>query len=81
MSPSIVDRPQTPFPILTDFTGRTREQRLGSSATVKRFSPSAEAPTARVEFLFDDWLWLIDPAGKRIVDVAAGASSVLCCWW
>ena len=23
---------------------------------------------ARVEFLFDDWLWLIDPAGKRIVE-------------
>ncbi len=52
MRPSIVDRPQTPFPILTDFTGRTREQRLGSPATV-----------------------------KRIVEVAAGSSSVLCCWW
>ncbi|MSR29793.1 MAG: hypothetical protein EXS03_09535 [Phycisphaerales bacterium] len=26
---------------------------------------------ARMEFLFDDWLWLIDPAGKRAVDVAA----------
>ncbi len=36
---------------------------------------------ARVEFLFDDWLWLIDPAGKRVVDVVGGASSVLCCWW
>ncbi len=26
---------------------------------------------ARVEFLFDDWLWLIDPAQKRVVEVAA----------
>ncbi len=22
----------------------------------------------RLEFLFDDWLWLIDPAGKRVLD-------------
>jgi hypothetical protein len=21
---------------------------------------------ARLEFLFDDWLWLIDPKGKRL---------------
>ncbi len=32
---------------------------------------------ARVEFLFDDWLWLIDPAGKRVVEVAAAAGSFL----
>jgi len=24
----------------------------------------------RLEFLFDDWLWLIDPAGRRLVGVA-----------
>ena len=23
----------------------------------------------RLEFLFDDWLWLIDPTGKRLVAV------------
>jgi len=23
---------------------------------------------ARVEFLFDDWLWLIDPSGKRVLE-------------
>ena len=22
----------------------------------------------RLEFLFDDWLWLIDPMGKRVID-------------
>lgn len=31
---------------------------------------------ARVEFLFDDWLWLIDPAGKRIVEAVS-----MICWW
>jgi len=35
---------------------------------------------ARIEFLFDDWLWLIDPAGKRIVEVASAVGSMLC-WW
>jgi len=25
----------------------------------------------RIEFLFDDWLWLIDPTGKRLADAAA----------
>jgi hypothetical protein len=25
----------------------------------------------RLEFLFDDWLWLIDPTGKRMVETAA----------
>ena len=35
---------------------------------------------ARIEFLFDDWLWLIDPAGKRTIEVAASAVSMLC-WW
>ncbi len=35
---------------------------------------------ARVEFLFDDWLWLIDPAGKRIVEMATAVGSMLC-WW
>ena len=35
---------------------------------------------ARIEFLFDDWLWLIDPAGKRIVEVASAIGSMLC-WW
>ena len=24
----------------------------------------------RLEFLFDDWLWLIDPVGRRVADVA-----------
>jgi hypothetical protein len=24
----------------------------------------------RLEFLFDDWLWLIDPTSKRLADVA-----------
>jgi hypothetical protein len=33
---------------------------------------------ARIEFLFDDWLWLIDPAGKRIVEVASAIGSMLC---
>ena len=33
---------------------------------------------ARIEFLFDDWLWLIDPAGKRIVEVASAVGSMLC---
>ncbi len=32
---------------------------------------------ARIEFLFDDWLWLIDPAGKRIVEVAAAAHTLI----
>ncbi len=31
---------------------------------------------ARVEFLFDDWLWLIDPAGKRVVETM----SMLTAW-
>lgn len=31
---------------------------------------------ARMEFLFDDWLWLIDPAGKRIVETLS-----MLCWW
>jgi hypothetical protein len=26
----------------------------------------------RLEFLFDDWLWLIDPTGRRAVSAAAG---------
>ncbi len=26
---------------------------------------------ARVEFLFDDWLWLIDPSGKRVVETVS----------
>lgn len=25
----------------------------------------------RIEFLFDDWLWLIDPTGKRVAEAAA----------
>lgn len=25
----------------------------------------------RIEFLFDDWLWLIDPTGKRVVETVA----------
>jgi hypothetical protein len=25
----------------------------------------------RLEFLFDDWLWLIDPTGKRAIEEAA----------
>ena len=25
---------------------------------------------ARLEFLFDDWLWLIDPTGRRVVETA-----------
>jgi hypothetical protein len=32
---------------------------------------------ARIEFLFNDWLWLIDPAGNRVVDVAAAAAGLL----
>lgn len=33
---------------------------------------------ARLEFLFDDWLWLIDPTKKRLVaDLAAAAISAL----
>ena len=28
---------------------------------------------ARIEFLFNDWLWLIDPAGNRVVEAAAAA--------
>jgi hypothetical protein len=28
----------------------------------------------RLEFLFDDWLWLIDPTGKRGVAQAAAAA-------
>ena len=26
---------------------------------------------ARFEFLFDDWLWIIDPSGQRVVATAA----------
>lgn len=35
---------------------------------------------ARVEFLFDDWLWLIDPAGKRIAEVASSVGVLIGCW-
>jgi hypothetical protein len=30
----------------------------------------------RLEFLFDDWLWLIDPTGKRVPEFAAALSWV-----
>jgi hypothetical protein len=26
----------------------------------------------RLEFLADDWLWLIDPTGKRAIEAAVG---------
>jgi hypothetical protein len=26
----------------------------------------------RLEFLFDDWLWLIDPTGRRVISSAMG---------
>lgn len=32
---------------------------------------------ARFEFMLDDWLWLIDPSGKRVVALTAGAGEVL----
>jgi hypothetical protein len=32
---------------------------------------------ARIEFLFNDWLWLIDPAGNRVVEVAAASAGLL----
>lgn len=32
---------------------------------------------ARIEFLFNDWLWLIDPAGSRVVDAAAAAAGAI----
>jgi hypothetical protein len=25
----------------------------------------------RLEFLFDDWLWLIDPTGRRVAETAS----------
>jgi hypothetical protein len=31
---------------------------------------------ARVEFLFNDWLWLIDPAGNRVLEAAAASAGL-----
>lgn len=31
----------------------------------------------RIEFLLDDWLWLIDPTGKRAVDTAEAVTAML----
>ena len=33
--------------------------------------------TGRFEFLFDDWLWLIDPTGRRAITAAATAAGLI----
>jgi hypothetical protein len=35
----------------------------------------------RLEFLFDDWMWLIDPSGKRLNAVAAATTSLAGTWF
>ena len=34
----------------------------------------------RLEFLFDDWLWLIDPTGKRVEAVVSMVVSMVGLW-